>query len=521
MSEKPSAPSRSAQTSGSDDTCADLVWQPQHGPQKALLDCALPEVFFGGARGGGKTDGVLGKWALKEADYGAAFNAVMFRRTKVSSEDAIARAREIYGALGGRFNEGKLVWRMPHGGRIGFAYLERVKDADEYQGRNLTDAWVEEAGQYPQSAPIDRLFGVLRSAHGVPTQLILTANPGGAGQGWLRERYQLVPFPKHPTIVTREVNGVSIQMAVIPSRISDNQILLRGDPLYVTRLKLVGGRKLVSAWLDGDWNAIEGAFFAEWDEARHVIEPFALPSDWLRFRSADWGSARPFSIGWWVVVGDAVRVGAAEIPRGALVRYREWYGCAADQANTGLKLTAEAVGAGIAERERGETIGYGVFDPAAFAEDGGPSIAERINGELRQGRFRAADNARVSQRGALGGWDMMRARLAGEVRVASRLAGDAVGESQPVSESTLAGPPMLFVFSTCRDFIRTVPLLQHDTERPEDLNTTAEDHIADETRYACMSRPWLRAPAEPASPAGTSGYRATRVDAQPGDWKAY
>lgn len=52
------------------------------------------------------------------------------------------------------------------------------------------------------------------------------------------------------------------------------------------------------------------------------------------------------------------------------------------------------------------------------------------------------------------------------------------------------GDPMLYVFKTCRDFIRTVPILQHDPDRPEDLDTDAEDHAADETRYACMSRPW-------------------------------
>src|SRR6476620_2112718 len=105
----------------------------------------------------------------------------MFRRTTVSAEYAIERSKEIYGPLGGMFNEQKLRWRMPNGGRVSFAYLDSVTDADEYQGRNVTDAWVEEAGQYPTSTPIDRLFGVLRSAHGVPIQLILTANPGGAG----------------------------------------------------------------------------------------------------------------------------------------------------------------------------------------------------------------------------------------------------------------------------------------------------------------------------------------------------
>lgn len=116
------------------------IWRPQSGPQKALVDCPLAEVFFGGARGDGKTDGVLGKWALKERLYGKDFNAVMFRRTTVSSEDAIERSKQIYRPLGGVFNEGKLVWRMPNGGRIAFAYLDSVEDAQEYQGRNLTDA---------------------------------------------------------------------------------------------------------------------------------------------------------------------------------------------------------------------------------------------------------------------------------------------------------------------------------------------------------------------------------------------
>ena len=35
---------------------------------------------------------------------------------------------------------------------------------------------------------------------GVPTQMVLTANPGGAGQNWLRERYRLVPFPRGPKV---------------------------------------------------------------------------------------------------------------------------------------------------------------------------------------------------------------------------------------------------------------------------------------------------------------------------------
>jgi hypothetical protein len=168
-----------------------------------------------------------------------------------------------------------------------------VDDAQEWQGRNVTDAWVEEAGQYPMSAPIDRLFGVLRSAAGVPVQMILTANPGGAGQHWIKDRYNLYPFPEAPIVLRRELpDGSMHAMAVIPSRLRDNKILLSRDPKYINRLQLVGSKELVRAWLEGDWSAIEGAFFDEWSEGRHVVRPFPVPRDWKRFRSMDWASAR-------------------------------------------------------------------------------------------------------------------------------------------------------------------------------------------------------------------------------------
>ena len=457
----------------------EVVWAPQEGPQHALMECPLPLIFFGGARGGGKTDGVLGKWAAKEAIYGPAFNAIMFRRTTVSSEDAVERSKQIFGRLGGKFNETKLIWRMPNGGRVAFAYLDKVTDADQYQGRNVTDVWVEEVGQYPTPDPIDRLFGVLRSAGGVPVQMILTGNPGGPGQGWIRDRFGLYPFPERPVIKAVQINEGTIQAAVIPSRITDNVALLTADPKYLERLKMVGSRQLVKAWLDGDWNAIEGAFFDDWDASKHVLQPFEIPPDWLRFRSMDWGFAAPFSVGWWAVVSDSTHHNGVLLPRGAMIRYREWYG--AKEPQKGLRLTAEEVAAGIKERDQGDRFAYSVLDPSAFAEDGGPSIAERMLGAGVT--FRRADNARVGRIGHMGGWDQMRARMRGD------------GET-----------PMIYCFSTCRDSIRTIPALQHDVSKPEDLDTEAEDHAADEWRYGCMSRPWLPPSAvkrKPTPPPGT------------------
>jgi hypothetical protein len=464
-----------------------IVWRPQSKPQKALVDCPFSEVFFGGARGGGKTDGVLGKWALKEQRYGSAFNGIMFRRTTVSSSDAIERSKEIYGPLGGKFNESKLTWRMPNGGRVSFDYLDSIADADKHQGKNVSDAWVEEAGQFPDSAPIDRLFGALRSAKGVPVQMILTANPGGAGQHWISARYGLIPFPKGPKVVSRSLpNGSIHKAAVIPSRITDNRVLLDSDPSYIDRLHLVGSEALVRAWLDGDWSAIEGAFFDRWSP-KNIVAPFDIPSDWTRFRSSDWGYAKPFSVGWWAIAGDDYR----GCPRGSIIRFREWYG-STGAPNVGVRLSAEEVAQGIKQREEGETIAYGVMDPAAFAEDGGPSIAERMS--LQGVHWNPADNKRVGRAGALGGWDMMRARIAGQ-----------------------DGVPMLYVFDTCRDFIRTIPVLQHDPMRAEDLDTDSEDHVADEVRYACMSRPWTP-DARPAERGPRDKYSRERESA--GSWKA-
>jgi hypothetical protein len=454
-------------------------WAPQPGPQKALIDCPYPEILFGGARGGGKTDGILGKYAIKEKRWGIGFNAVFFRKEMPQQDDLIERAKEIYCPTGAIYIEHKKQFSMPHGGRIRFRPLESILDAEKYQGQSLSDAAVEEAGNYPQPDPIDRLFGCLRSSHGVPIQLILTANPGGAGHQWIKSRY-IDPSPMgFQRLVRKLPSGREHHAVYIPSRVTDNRILLAQDPGYVDRLYLVGGEALVRAWLTGDWNVIAGAFFPEFGP-RHIIEPVELPTHWTRFRAMDWGSAKPFSAGWYAVSDGEL----LQFPRGALIKYREWYGVKYKpngelEPNVGVKLTATEVGHGIVERQpKGEAISYSVLDPSAFAEDGGPSIAEMLS---RAGAvFRAADNKRVTQRGAMGGWDQVRGRLKG-----------------------VDAKPMLYFFSTCTHTIRTLPALQHDVTKPEDVDTDAEDHAGDETRYACMSRPWTQmSPKEPGPPRG-------------------
>lgn len=440
-------------------TPEDIIWAPQAGPQKAYFDCPLGEILFGGSRGGGKSDGILGKWAAKQERHGAGFNAVFFRQEMPQQDDLTERGKEIYLPLGAEWIEYKKTFQFPRGGRLRFRPLESVADANKYQGQNLSDAAVEEAGNYPSSQPIDMLHGAMRSVRGVPVQLTLTANPGGAGHQWIKRRY-IDPAPMGMKILRRPLaDGSEHRYIYIPSRVQDNRALLARDPTYISRLHLVGSDALVKAWLTGDWNVVAGAFFDCWEADKHIIAPFTIPPHWLRFGSFDWGSARPFSMQWWAVSDGSLLPDGRQYPTGAMILYREWYG--AKGPNEGLGLTTAQVAAGIKERERGETVTYRVADPACWKADGGPSHAEifSANGVT----FKAADNSRIS------GWTQMRDRMIG-----------------------VDGLPMLYAFSTAVDFIRTVPALQHDDVRPEDVDTDNEDHSGDSARYACMSRLWTR-----------------------------
>ncbi|MGH7017014.1 MAG: terminase large subunit domain-containing protein, partial [Caulobacteraceae bacterium] len=452
-----------------------MKWSPQPGPQHAFVLSPVFEVVYGGARGGGKTDAALGDFARHARIWGGAARGLLVRRTRVALEPTLERARAIFGPEGANWIVSRRCFLWPSGAILYCAHLDNDADADGYQGHAYTRVYVEEMTQFPTSGPIDKLKATLRSAAGAPCGLRATCNPGGAGHAWVKARY-IDPGPWR--IIEERFSSpfddarLDLDRLFIPARLADNPALLSNDPSYVARLQLCGSEALVKAWLEGDWSVAEGAFFDRWSSARNIVEPFVIPEDWTRFRAFDWGYAAPFSVGWWAVASDDFRAGESQIiPRGALVRYREWYG-KGRRAGEGLRLTAEEVAAGIREREKGEEVAFGIADPSIFAEDGGPSIAERMR---RCGVFfRPADNTRVGRQGALSGWDQMRARIGG-------------GE----------GIPMLYVFSTCRDFIRTVPVLQHDPDRPEDLDTAAEDHIADETRYACLSRALPKRPLDP------------------------
>ena len=451
-----------------------VIWQPQEGPQAALIKCPVFEVFYGGARGGGKTEGSIGDWLQHSGQYGEHATGVFFRRTLKQLEEVIARTQELYTKIGAKYNEQKSTWVMPGGGRLKFRYLEKDRDAQEYQGHSYTRVYVEEATNFPSAAPINLLRGTLRSAAGVPVGMRLTGNPGGPGHHWVKARY-ITPDPRGYRVIPEDFLGLNgetltLERVFIPSKLNDNRLLQQNDPFYVARLRQAGSEALVRAWLEGNWDLVDGAFFDCWNPTLHVLPNtwlHRIPNYALRFRAFDWGYAKPFVCGWY-----AVSDGTWGLPEEAIVKYREWYG-SIGKPNEGCRLTPDIVAQGIRARELvpnpdhsdvdhpliEERIAYGSADPSIFIRDGGPSIMETMaaNGVS----WRRADNKRVP------GWAEMRRRLVG-----------------------VDGKPLLYFLAACDDSIRTIPTLQVDETDPEDLDTEAEDHAADETRYACMSRPW-------------------------------
>lgn len=443
-----------------------VIWQPQPGPQTALLQCPVFEVFYGGARGGGKTDGMIGDWLQHSAMYGEHAVGIFVRRNRTQLSEVIARTKQLFNKLGAKYNETKSEWVMPGGARLRFVYLERVADAENYQGHSYTRVYIEEVTNFPSPKAIDLLRATLRSAVGVPVGMRLTGNPGGPGHSWVKQRY-IDPAPQGFKVITytdsvvlpdSTIVEVNLERVFIPSKLKDNPKLLYSQPTYVLQLRQTGSAELVRAWLEGDWNSVQGAYFSDFQYEKHVLGAGFLaeiPRHWTRFRAMDWGSAKPFSVGWY-----AVSDGALGLPSGAMIKYREFYGWNG-KPNEGLKMSAAAVARAIMafdreDQDKGLSISYGLADPSIFAEDGGPSIAEMMLGEKCQ--WARADNKRIP------GWEQMHTRFQ-------------------------ADPPLLYFLETCEHTIRTLQLVGHDDTKPEDLDSEAEDHALDETRYACNSRP--------------------------------
>ena len=312
----------------------------------------------------------------------------------------------------------------------------------------------------------------------MPRKYRATCNPYGVGHNAVKA-YFIDPAPAGVPFVPPSVDlpegvaipdaGDALKAVRLTGHYSENRTLLTADPQYPQKIAASAANpEQAKAWLGGDWDIVAGGMVDDvWDRQKHVLPPFPIPSSWRIDRAFDWGSSKPFSVGWWAE-SDGTEATLADgtkrsWPPGTLFRIAEWYGCRPGSPNEGLKMLAVEVADGIKEREGsflwGPRAKEGPADSSIFDVENGRSIADDM--AARGVRWERADKSPGS-------------RKAGAEEVRTRLK---AGLSHPMEE------PGLFVFDHCREWLRTVPVIPRSDRNPDDVDTEAEDHHWDETRY--------------------------------------
>ena len=465
-----------------------VIWKPQP-KQLKFLERSEYEVLYGGAAGGGKSEALLME-ALRQVHI-PHYRGIIFRKTYPQLTELIDRSQTLYSLAfpRARYNDSRHCWIFPSGAKIYFGAMQHTKDRTNYQGKRydfigfdeLTHfTWEEYSYMFSRNRPSKNP----RSSQKTICYIRATTNPGGVGHGWVKSRFIDAAEPGQRIVEEREVrlpDGSVKKMlrdrVFIPATIFDNQALLEENPNYLGSLALLPEKER-NALLYGEWDTFEGQYFTEFrtepDTARckqagvsvaeakergmftHVIEPLDMASgsrrSWTILRGYDFGYAKPFSCAWYAVDYD-----------GTLYRIMELYGCT-DVPNEGVKWTPDQQFREIAriEREhpwlRGKNI-IGIADPAIWDKSRGESIYDTA---CRYGvYFTPGDHERIP------GWMQCHYRLQFDDN----------------------GYPRFYVFANCKHFIRTIPLMMYSSTKPEDIDSDLEDHIADEWRYVCMSRP--------------------------------
>lgn len=445
----------------------ELKLDKPNAKQEMCLKARKKHICYGGARGGGKSWLVRTKAKLLALRYGG-IKILIVRRTYPELMNNHIKILKAELKDMAKYNDNDKALRFPNGSEINFGYCQRDADLDRYQGCEYDVIFLDEATQLSEYQ-MKTITACLRGVNTFPKRIYYTCNPGGQGHQYIKRifidrKYEMGENPS--------------DYEFIQSLVYDNVALMKAQPDYVKQLEALPP-KIREAWLNGRWDVYEGQFFEEFADRpehyidrtyTHVIKPFEIPKSWTILRGFDWGYARPFSCGWYALSHD-----------GIMYRILEFYGCT-QTPNEGIKWTPHQVFKEIHRIEtehpmlKGRSI-TGIADPAIWDAETGDSIADVA--AHHHVYFSKGDHKRIP------GWMQCHYRLAFDGN----------------------GIPMFYCFDTCKQFIRTIPLLMYDEHRVEDIDTDGEDHIADEWRYVLMSRPIA-----PRIPAENDGYASNPIN---------
>ena len=438
---------------------ANILFKPNPGPQTDFLAAAEREVLYGGSAGGGKSYAMLSD-PLRYMGH-PAFSGLLLRHTTEELRELVFKSQELYPKIwpGIKWSERKMQWTAPSGARLWMSYLDRDDDVLRYQG--LAFSWIgfDELTQWSTPYAWNYMRSRLRStAPDLPIFMRATTNPGGRGHGWVKKMFI------DPAVYNRAFDATDIETGevlrypaghakagrplfkrrFIPARLSDNPYLAESGDYEAMLLSMPEQQR--RQLLDGDWDIKEGAAFTEFDRNIHVIDPYDIPSNWIKFRACDYGYGSKSGVVWFAVAPDE-----------QLIVYRELYVS---------KVLATDLADMILDLEAGDgNIKYGVLDSSLWHKRGdtGPSLAEQM---INRGcRWRPSDRSRGS-------------RVAGKNEIHRRLQIDDFTEE-----------PRLVFFDSCTNIISQLPAIPLDKKNPEDIDTHSEDHLYDALRYGIMSRP--------------------------------
>ena len=441
-------------------------WAPQVGPQFFASISPMDITFFGGTRGGGKSDCLIGRHIGGVQKYGNHWNGLIIRRKFKDFAELRRRWDELIinglpaERIGGDQQTNYIRFKDYPNAQIVMTAVTRAEMLDTFQSQQYTEVSVDEAPNIPFiDRLIDKLKGSLRSPHGVPSHMFLTGNPGGPGSTIIKEMF-IKPEPEG--IGTPQIDEDGWSSGFIKSTIDDNQILCKNDPNYVRRLKAIKDRALRRAWLEGDWDVFVGQAFRFVNDyvenGGHLIKPVPIPEFAPIYMSYDWGYGAPFSVGWWWA--DA---------NNRLYRFDEWYGWNR-KPNQGIRLADSEVAAKIVEREKAlgihERVTKRFAPPDCFSKK--PSYERGGQGPSTYEEFKK--------------YGLMLTKIYPDRQLKMRQ----FRERLLLPEKDM---PMMVIYDTCTRFIDTIPALCLDEDNIEDIDTEQEDHVYDEAALMCLARP--------------------------------
>lgn len=514
-----------------------VAWSPHPGSQFATLKAPVNDILYTGTRGPGKTDAQLMRFRGRVGKgYGAHWRGIIFDREYKNLDDLVTKSKRWFypvdGKDGAQFlsSNSDYKWKWPTGEELLFRVAARPDDYWSYHGHEYPFIGWNELTKYANSNLYDKMFSINRSGFNpikdtpkldgdnyiaewnrlhpgghyegrpfqrgdyetpdgrplppIPLETFATCNPHGVGHTWVKRRFiDVAPFGKivgneveieYPAIDDKPARTVQVRRTQMTFRghWSENPNL---DPLYIAGLYKESDENVRKAWLNGDWDIVAGGALDDvWDRSTHVIPRVAVPKGWLVDRALDWGSSHPASVGWFAEAnGEEIELpdGRTIAPApGTIIQIAEWYLTKEIGSNIGLKLSAKDVAKGIVEREAkliadGWIVGKSSPGPAdnqiANINDSGQDTIEKVM--MDHGVHWTKSDKSPGTRTT--GLQLIRDRLEASKRQ--------------------EGPGLLFM-ANCVASISTIPILPRDSDKPDDIDTDAEDHPYDMVRYRVL-----------------------------------